>query len=32
MNEGLNEGGIKAFCCDLRRVHWPLNFKPTEIN
>jgi hypothetical protein len=29
---GRNEGGIKAFCHDLRRVLWPLNFKPSGIN
>jgi hypothetical protein len=31
-NGGNNEGGVKAFCHNLRRVHWPLNFKLTEIN
>jgi hypothetical protein len=29
---GHNKGGIKAFCRDLRRVRWPLNFKPSGID
>jgi hypothetical protein len=32
LNGGCNEGGIKALCRDLRRVRYPLNFKPPGID
>jgi hypothetical protein len=28
---GRNAGGVKAFCHDLKRVRWPLNFKSSVI-
>jgi hypothetical protein len=28
---GCNVGGVKPFCHDLKRVRWPLNFKPSGI-
>jgi hypothetical protein len=28
---GRNAGGVKAFSHDLKRVCWPLNFKPSGI-
>jgi hypothetical protein len=28
---GHNPGGVKAFSHDLKRVHWPINFKPSGI-
>jgi hypothetical protein len=28
---GGNAGGVKAFSHDLKRMHWPLNFKPSGI-
>jgi hypothetical protein len=28
---GHNAGGVKAFSHDLKRVRWPLNFKPSGI-
>jgi hypothetical protein len=28
---GCNAGGVKAFSQDLRRVSWPMNFKPSGI-
>jgi hypothetical protein len=28
---GRNAGGVKAFFHDLKRVRWPLNFKPSGI-
>jgi hypothetical protein len=28
---GHNAGGVKAFSCNLKRVPWPLNFKPSGI-
>jgi hypothetical protein len=31
MGGGHNAGGVKAISHDLKRVHWPLNFKPSEI-
>jgi hypothetical protein len=29
---GWNAGGIKPFSHNLKRVHWPLNFKPSGID
>jgi hypothetical protein len=28
---GRNVGGVNPFCHDLKRVRWPLNFKPSGI-
>jgi hypothetical protein len=28
---GCNPGGVKAFSHDLKRVRWPINFKPSGI-
>jgi hypothetical protein len=28
---GRNAGGVKAFSQDMKRVYWPLNFKPSGI-
>jgi hypothetical protein len=28
---GANLGGVKAFSHDLKRVRWPINFKPSGI-
>jgi hypothetical protein len=31
LKEGHNAGGVKAFSHDLKRVCWPLDFKPSGI-
>jgi hypothetical protein len=28
---GYNTGGVKAYSRDLKRVHWPMNFKTSGI-